>query len=199
VTHNAYLRRRVFNALGSIQLEIGQYDEAFNNFNQAAGTANITGDRIGKARTIENLGKAYQIQGNKRKALKQYQLALNELRSIGAWSRQVYVLNNLGRLALDLGLSNRALEYLKSAEGSLSSSGGVGRVITYINLGYYYGQKKDYNLAISYLERGLNWANSNGDRVGEAKALSALGEIKMAQKKFQDAARIRIFASRFTR
>jgi len=188
VAHNAHLRRRTFNALGLIQLEIGQYDEAFKSFSQAAGVANTVGDRVGKARTLENLGKVYQIQGNKRKALKQYQLALNELRSIGAWSRQVYVLNNLGRLALDLGLSNRALEYLKSAEDSLSSSGGVGRVITYINLGYYYSQKKDYEFAIDYLEQGLNWANTNGDRIGEAKALSALGEIEMAQRNFKDAA-----------
>lgn len=187
VVHNLHLRRRAFNALGSIQLEIGQYDQAFQSFNQAAGVANTVGDRIGKAKTLENLGKAYQIQGEKRQALKQYQLALNELRSIGAWNRQIYVLNNLGRLALDLGLSNRALEYLKSAEGSLSNSGGVGRVETYINLGYYYTKKKDYDLAIGYLEQGLNWASSNGDRIGEAKALRALGEIEMTQKNFKDA------------
>ena len=180
--YSPHLRRRALNALGSIQLEIGQYDEAEASFKRAAGSANTPGDRLGKAKTLENLGKAEQIQGNKRQALKQYQLALNELRSIGAWSRQVYVLNNLGLLAIDLNLNNRALEYLQLAEGTLSNSGGVGRVITYINLGYYYSRKQDYKLAEEYLNQGLNWAASNGDRVGEAKALAALGAIEIEQK-----------------
>ena len=189
VAHNSHERRRAYNALGSVQLEIGQYDEARRTFAQAAGVANTVGDRIGKAKTLENLGRVYQLQGNKKQALKQYQLALGELRSIGAWSRQVYVLNNLGLLAMDLGLSNRALEYFQSAEGTLSNSGRVGQVITYINLGYYYSQKKNYDLAIDYLERGLSWARSNGDRIGEAKALTGLGEIEFQQQNFPQASK----------
>ncbi|MEM8675397.1 MAG: CHAT domain-containing protein [Cyanobacteria bacterium P01_G01_bin.67] len=189
VAHNSAERRRAYNALGSIQLEIGQYNQALKTFEQAAGVANTSGDRLGKARTLENLGRVYQIQGNKRQALKQYQLALNSLRSIGAWSRQVYVLNNLGLLALDLGLTNRALEYFQSAEGSLSSSGRVGQVITYVNLGYYYSQQQNFDLAIEYLERALSWARSNGDRIGEAKALTGLGVIEFQQQNFRGASK----------
>lgn len=184
VAHHAHLRRRAYNALGSIQLEIGQDAEALKTFEQAYSVSNIPGDRLGKAQTLENLGRAYQAQGNKNQALKQYQIALGELRSIGAWSRQVYVLNNLGRLAVDLGLNNRALEYFQNAEGTLSNSGGVGRVITYINLGYYYSQRKQYSLAKDYLERGLSWARSNGDRIGEGKALSQLGAIEMQSQNY---------------
>ncbi|MGD1922464.1 MAG: CHAT domain-containing protein [Pleurocapsa sp.] len=184
---NSHLRRRTFNALGSIQLEIGQYKEARNSFEQAYSVANTTGDRVGKAKTLENLGRVYQLQGDRNKALKQYQQALGELRSIGAWSRQVYVLNNLGLLATDLNLNNRALEYFQLAEGTLSNSGGVGRVITFTNLGYYYSQRKKYDLAIDYLERALSWARSNGDSIGEAKALSGLGAIEMELEDYKDA------------
>lgn len=187
VAHSPHSRRRAFNALGSIHLEIGQYDQALATFEQAYSVPNIPGDRLGKAKTLENLGRAYQATGEKRKALKQYQLALGELRSIGAWSRQVFVLNNLGRLARDLGLNNRALEYFQLAEGTLSNSGGVGRVITYVNLGYYYSQRKDLKKAINYFERALSWARSNGDRVGEAKALSGLGEMKLQSQDFREA------------
>ena len=190
VAYNSHERRRAYNALGAVQLEIGQYDAARKTFEQAAGVANTSGDRIGKAKTWENLGRVYQLQGNKKQALKQYQLALGELRSIGAWSRQVYVLNNLGLLAMDLGLNNRALEYFQSAEGTLSNSGGVGRVITYVNLGYYYSQQQKYDLAVDYLERGLSWARSNGDRIGEAKALTGLGEIEFLQQDFPGASKI---------
>ena len=190
VAYNSHERRRAYNALGAVQLEIGQYDAARKTFEQAAGVANTSGDRIGKAKTWENLGRVYQLQGNKKQALKQYQLALGELRSIGAWSRQVYVLNNLGLLAMDLGLNNRALEYFKWAEGTLSNSGGVGRVITYVNLGYYYSQQQKYDLAVDYLERGLSWAKSNGDRIGEAKALTGLGEIEFLQQDFRGASKI---------
>lgn len=200
VAHNPHARRRAFNALGSIQLEIGQYDQALETFEQAFSVPNIPGDRIGKAKTLENLGRAYQVTGDRNKALKQYQLALGELRSIGAWSRQVYILNNLGLLATDLGLNNRALEYFQLAEGTLSNSGGVGRVITYVNLGYYYSQRKDYDLATDYLELALGWARSNGDRIGEAKALSGLGAIQLRSQDLRGAAKtlessIKVFES----
>ncbi|MEL6493716.1 MAG: CHAT domain-containing tetratricopeptide repeat protein [Cyanobacteria bacterium J06623_7] len=187
VTATSALRRRAYNTLGSIQLEIGQYEEAKAAFQQAAGVANTTGDYIGKARTLENLGRAYQVSGNKALALKHYQQALGELRRLGAWSRQVFVLNNLGLLAMDLGLKHRALEYFQSAEGTLSSSGSVGQVLTYINLGYYYSEQKQYDLAIDYLERALSWATSKGDRLGEAKALAGLGDLELQQKQYRQA------------
>ncbi|MEL7408483.1 MAG: CHAT domain-containing protein, partial [Cyanobacteria bacterium J06558_2] len=190
VAHNSAERRRAYNALGSVYLEMGQYEEAFKTFEQAAAVPNTIGDRLGKAKTLENLGRAYQLQGDRRQALKQYQLALNSLRSVGAWSRQVYVLNNLGLLALDLGLSNRALEYFQQAEGSLSSSGQVGQVITYVNLGYYYSQKQKFDLAQDYFQRALGWARSNGDRIGEAKALTGLGELEFQQQNWRGASKI---------
>jgi CHAT domain-containing protein/tetratricopeptide (TPR) repeat protein len=186
-TGSPELRRRALNILGSIQWEIGQYPEAKATFEQAAGVANTPGDTLGKAKTRENLGRVYQVLGDKKQALKEYQIALDELRSVGAWGRQVLVLNNLGLLAIDLGLNNRALKYLKSAEGNLSNSGGVGRVTTYLSLGYYYVQKQEYPLAIDYLERGLDWARSNGDRLGEAKTLGGLGEIQLQQQNYQQA------------
>jgi CHAT domain-containing protein len=187
VTGSPELRRRALNTLGSIQLEIGQTTEAKETFEQAAGVANTSGDVLGKAKTLENLGKVYQFQGDKKQALKYYQLAFNDLRSVGAWSRQVFVLNNLGLLATDLGLNNRALEYFQTAEGTLSNSGGVGRVMTYINLGYYYSQKQEYSLATDYLERALSWATNQGDRLGEAKSLAGLGEIQLQQQDFDQA------------
>ncbi|MFM2313652.1 MAG: hypothetical protein RLZZ04_2928, partial [Cyanobacteriota bacterium] len=187
VTGSPELRRRALNTLGSIQLEIGQYPEAKTTFEQAAEVANTPGDTLGKAKTLENLGKVSQVQGNKKQALKYYQLALDNLRSVGAWSRQVFVLNNLGRLATDLGLNNRALEYFQAAEGTLSNSGGVGRVITYINLGYFYSQKQEYSLGINYLQDALGWATSQGDRLGEAKALAGLGEVQLQQQNYQQA------------
>ena len=141
-TSDLHLRRRALNALGTINLEIGQYRQALNVYQQALNVPSIAGDRLGKAKVLANLGRAYRAVDDKKQALKQYQLALAEFRAIGAWSQQVFVLNNLGQLALDLGLKNRALEYLQDAEARLSSTGGVGRVITLNNLGYYYAQVK---------------------------------------------------------
>ena len=182
-----HLKRRALNALGTINLEIGQYRQALNIYQQAFNLPNTPGDRIGKAKVLANLGRAYRAVDDRKKALKQYQLALNEFRAIGAWSQQVFVLNNLGRLALDLSLSNRALEYLTEAEGTLSSTGGVGRVVTLNNLGYYYFQRQDYERATNYLEQALAWANKNGDSVGKAKALSSLGEIKLKSENYKEA------------
>lgn len=187
-TSDLHLRRRALNALGTINLETGQYRQALNVYQQALNVPSIAGDRLGKAKVLANLGRAYRAVDDKKQALKQYQLALEEFRAIGAWSQQVFVLNNLGQLALDLGLKNRALEYLKDAEARLSSTGGVGRVITLNNLGYYYARQQDYDRASNYLEQALAWASKNGDSVGKAKALSGLGEIQFKSGNYPEAA-----------
>ncbi|VEP17578.1 TPR repeat-containing protein [Hyella patelloides LEGE 07179] len=186
-TADSHLRRRVFNIMGITQLELAQYEEALASFEQALRVANIPGDRVGKAKTLENLGRAYHALGDRRKALKYYQQALGQLQSMGAWGQQVFVLNRLGVLAGDLGLNNRALEYLQQAEGTLSSSGGAGRVITLINLGNYYSRQGDLEAATEYLTEAFNWARSNGDRIGETKALSSLGAIQLQSGKINEA------------
>jgi CHAT domain-containing protein len=178
-TGDLHLRRRAFNAIGTIQLELAQNEAALTSFEQAASVPNISGDRVGKAKTLENLGRANHALGKRQIALKYYQEALNEVRSIGAWEQQVFVLNRLGQLAGSLGLKNRALEYLQQALGTVSSSGGVGRVLTLVNLGNFYQQQGDLVKAQEYLESALAWARSNGDRIGETKALSGLGMIQM--------------------
>ena len=186
VSGDFHLKRRALNGIGTVNLELGQYEQALEIYQQAHNLPSPVGDRIGQAKTLANLGRAYRALGNKKQALKQYQLASDELRSIGAWGAQILVLNNLGRLALDLGLSNRALEYLQEAEGRLSSTG-VGRVTTLINLGYYFSEKQDYNRALDYLQQALAWARQNRDRSGEAKALSGLGAIELRSGKLEAA------------
>jgi tetratricopeptide (TPR) repeat protein len=79
-----HLKRRALNALGTISLELGQYPTALDIFQQAASLPNTVGDTIGKAQTLENLGRAYRELGNKKQALKYYQDALEQLRGIGA-------------------------------------------------------------------------------------------------------------------
>jgi CHAT domain-containing protein len=86
-----------------------------------------------------------------------------------------------------LGSENRALEYLTQAESTLSSTGGVGRVTTLNNLGYYYARQQDYPRATNYLEQAIAWARKNGDRTGEAKALSVLGEINLESQNYPEA------------
>ena len=181
-TGDLHLRRRAFNGIGTIQLELARDEAALQSFQQAFAVPNIPGDRIGKAKTLENLGRAYHALGKRQLALKYYQQALEELRSIGAWGQQVFVLNRLGQLAGSLGLNNRALEYLQQALGTLSNSGGAGKVLTLVNLGDFYRQQGDLVKAKEYLESALAWARSNGDRIGEIKALSGLGSIQLQSR-----------------
>jgi CHAT domain-containing protein len=184
---DVHLKRKLLNTLGTAQLELGQNEAAKISWENALNLPNISGDRLGKAQTLENLGRAYQVLGDRKIALKYYQQAFEELRAIGAWGQQVFVLNRLGVLAGELSLNNRALEYLQNAEATLSSSGGVGRVITLINLGNYYFRQKDAETATEYLTEALNWARSNGDRIGETKALSSLGEIQLQSQQTTEA------------
>lgn len=186
-TFDLHQKRRAYNILGTAQLELGQQEKALASFEQALNVPNIPGDRVGKAKTLMNLGRGYRVIGDRKRALKYYQQALAQFNSLGAWGQRVFVLNRLGELTGDLGLENRALEYLQEAEASFSSTGGAGRVVTLINLGNYYARKGDFKTAREYFQNALNWAVSNGDRIGETKALSGLGAIELQQGQIEAA------------
>ena len=177
---------RTLNAIGDVYFEIGQYEDAQNYYQKALAVRQSVGDKMGMLRTLNNLGRVKRELGAFPEALKLYQQALDWVNSLGDENSRVLVLNNLGLVALDMGLKNQALDYLEQAL-SATRNYVAGRVQALNNLGLYYRQQGEYDKAIAYYQEAIGWAKKNGDRVGEAKALSGLGETQLELKKNSEA------------
>jgi CHAT domain-containing protein/uncharacterized protein HemY len=163
-------------ALGDLQFDLGEYQQAQDYYQQGLYIRRAVGDRLGTARTLGSLGLVYQERSQFEAALSSYQEALSVISGLGDNTGRVYLLNNLSRAYLEQGQSQQALDYLQQALATTRLSNGAGQVLTFTNLGNYYRQLQQYAQAIDFYEQALAWARKNGDRVGEAKALSGLGE-----------------------
>ncbi|NJQ98439.1 MAG: tetratricopeptide repeat protein [Hydrococcus sp. CSU_1_8] len=62
---------------------------------------------MGILRTLNNIGRVEQALGDSQAALKLYSQSLDIAKSLGDLNSQAIILNNLGLVALDLGLKTR--------------------------------------------------------------------------------------------
>ena len=181
-------RQLALQAIGDVQFELGQYLDARENYQWALGTPGSS-DRLRQAQILVRLGQTQQVLGELDEAEMLYQQALRQIRGLGAWSQQVFALNFLGQVAAERGEPERALEFFEEARATFSSSGGVGRVLTLLNLAHFYRQQGDLKRAIEFFEDALQWAQSNGDRVGIVRARSGLGQSYLERREITAAIR----------
>ncbi|MEO0948901.1 MAG: CHAT domain-containing protein [Cyanobacteria bacterium J06641_5] len=181
-------RQLALQAIGDVQFELGQYRDARENYQWALGAPGSR-DRLRRAQIVVRLGQTQQVLGELDAAEDLYQQALGQIRGLGAWSQQVFALNFLGQVAAERGEPERALAFFEDARATFSSSGGVGRVLTLLNLAHFYRQQGDLKQAIEFFEEALQWAQSNGDRVGIVRARSGLGQSYLEQREVTAAVR----------
>ncbi|WP_009633852.1 CHAT domain-containing protein [Synechocystis sp. PCC 7509] len=164
-------RGQILNAIGNVYYDLGEYDSALDYYQQALTLRYSVGDRYGVARTQNNLGRTYNKLGKPSQALEFYQQALNLSNSLGDEFTKVNTRNSLGLIYAETGKNKEALSYLQQALGSDN----IGRIQTLNNLGWLHTKLGKYPEARDFYEQALSWAKKNGDRTGEAQALSGLG------------------------
>ena len=153
-------------------------------YSQALELYRLISDRSGEAVVLNNMGRAHDDLGERRKAVDLFLQALQIHREIGDRSGEATTLNNLGNILYDLGDKQRALEDLNEAfalcdtigdlEGQATSLNGIG--IIYSEL----GQKERARLSF---ETAIVLLRLIGDRSREAATLANLAsEWKTAGK-----------------
>jgi CHAT domain-containing protein/Tfp pilus assembly protein PilF len=166
------------NAIGDVYFDLGEYASALDYYQQALALRQSIGDLYGVARTQNNLGRTYNKLGKFSQALEFYQSALDRANSLGDEFGRVNALNNLGLIYAVTGKNAQALSYLQQALGGDN----IGRIQTLNNLGWLHTKLGKYPEARNFYEQALAWARKNGDRTGEATALSGLGETFLKSK-----------------
>jgi CHAT domain-containing protein/Flp pilus assembly protein TadD len=164
------------NSLGDVYFDLGQYNEALNYYQQALRIRKSVGDRIGSLRTLNNLGRVKVITGNLKEAEQFYQQALSEANGIGARRLQINTLNNLGLAYLKTKAVSKGLDSFQQAL-SLTKSARVEPTEILYNIGLAYQQLAQYPKAVDYYQQAIAWSRKNGDRIHEAKAANAIGEV----------------------
>lgn len=111
----AYLKGSVWNTLGIIYMNLGQWDEAIACYQQDLAICRAQDDRHGIGLSLVNLGEVYQKRGNWPEALQAYQQALSLIREFDNRYDETEALANLGFLHQEMEEYERALDYYGQA------------------------------------------------------------------------------------
>lgn len=142
---------------GMIALNIEQYDNALNCFQQAQNLFKMMGDKSGEARAIASMGQVYVMQGELEKAENAFNRALtlfNQINNEEAQNDKGEIFLNFGLMYLKEGDYDKALKYFKQAQQLYQETHnryGEAGVLAY--LGMVHNQLGQYERALDYVEQ----------------------------------------------
>lgn len=146
-------------------------------------------DSVMKRRSVGNLGTAYRHMGQYRKAISNYEQALNSARerknrgSEGVW------LDNLGLCYKNLGQTHRAIGYYEQALKIAREIGNrKGETIRLGNLGICFADLGETDRATEYYKQALVIARGIKYRLMVAANLSDIGNVLVDRDKSDEAA-----------
>jgi tetratricopeptide (TPR) repeat protein len=145
-------------------------------FATALDAARRAQDREAEGVMLGNLGNAYAVLGDARRAIEFYEQHLAIAREIGDRRGEGNALGNLGLAYADLGDARRAIEFYEqhlAIAREIGDQRGEGNALG--NLGLAYADLGDARKAIEFHEQRLAIAREIGDRRGEGATLGNLG------------------------
>ncbi len=169
---------RVFNYLGYIYFDIGEYDKAIEYQNLSLEIEkNINNQRETVARLID-IGTVYEYSGNYQKALAYYNQALKLQREIEDKEGIANVLNYLGNVYHTWSKYEKALEYyLESLKIQEELNFQKGIAIAVNNIGVIYYDWGNLDKALKYFTQGLEIEKKLEDNLGIAQSINNIAII----------------------
>lgn len=162
--------------LGSVYLNLGQFNKAVAFFKQALTISQEIGDRAKEGITFNYLGRILARENQFNEALENFQKALAIFTEIGDRAELAATFNNLGQIYFVQKQDKKALSfYQRSLAINQSIGNRLGLANTYNNLGLIYLNLKQFDPALDSLERALTLSTEIGNKLGQGTILSNLG------------------------
>ncbi|MCP5095463.1 MAG: tetratricopeptide repeat protein [Chloroflexi bacterium] len=174
--------------LGVIGVDLGQYETAKSQYEEALKIYRDLNDKAGESQTINNLGVLSWNQGEYIEAQTYYQAALKAYRSMGYRKGELMVLTNLGSLFMAYGDYTNSITYNQSALYIGRETGvRLGQCYALLNLGLtYYDLHDDIN-AYEMSMQALQIAQEMGALRFQGYAWMNLGHVLLLQKELDRA------------
>ncbi|MFM2433056.1 MAG: hypothetical protein RLZZ511_4270 [Cyanobacteriota bacterium] len=178
-----------------IYLNLGQYEQAIAlyekiNQSQFAGASGSWGRRSIRqfVRNQVNLGKAYRLMHDPEQAQQAFYNAATTLQRLDDRDAQVLLQVEMGLIQVDLQQWPQALQTLNAAhdrakEFTKSST----RITIFSALGHYHQAKGEFEPAINQYQQAIALAQRHQEAIGQARALTNLGEVYLIQKRWDEA------------
>ena len=152
--------------------------KAIDKFSEALPLWRLVEDRRAEAVTLTQMGRGYDLLGEKVKALDFYNQALPILQATKDSAGEATTLNNIGLIYDSLGEKLKALSYYNRALPVLRTVGDR-RVEAYTlnNIGLAYDSLGEKQKALDHYKQALQMLQTVGDRRAEAATLNNIGFV----------------------
>lgn len=179
--HDLYLLANVYNNLGSVYTDQGNYPLGLKNYWNCYHANVVISNYHGQAISKNNIGYIYSEQQMYGDAINYFRESLSIKKQIGDFQGIGYSLNNIGKAYKNLGVFDSAKYYMTQAYNTWDSLGYTRGIATVsINLGnLYFDQNIDS--AQSYYLSALSYADSSRDLSLKVQALIDLSRIALIQ------------------
>ena len=178
----------LYNNVGTLYIDKGQYDKALENFIKADKIAHEFSDKKGVAMSLVNMGQVYKFQHLYAKALINYNSSLKLFQEIGAKRNVCGVLTTFGSLYYELEDNEKALDYFKQSlelaediNDSECIAGGLN------NIAVIYEEMKNYSKAMEYHKKSLKLYREESNKMAISASLYNIALVYNSQKDYENA------------
>lgn len=186
---DSYGKSVVFNNLGSIYQNLGEYDEALKNYNKSYKVFVSESDKASMAGSLNNIGSVYNAYGQYDSALVFYNQALTIQKSLNRERETANSLNNIADLYSTWGMFEKSLEFYSQSLLIFQKIKSLrGQAITMSNIGSVYFSLGNYDKAIEYYTSTFGIYEKIKDKSLLSSVTNNLGTVYYAKKDYNNAA-----------
>jgi tetratricopeptide (TPR) repeat protein len=174
----------LYNNLGIIYLEIGNYEVALKYFYHALKIEGLQGEPLDEGYTLANIGRTYVYMKDFVNSVTYLSEALIILKKYGNRQAEAQVYSNLGKGCMKLRYFPEAIKYFNSAlkyYKEIGDKSSVGH--TLCELGELYYELNDYVACKKFYLEGLSYGAEIKDEINEARNYTGLVRLYL---KFSD-------------
>jgi len=169
--------------MGNFYLGLNNLDAAMEQYNACIEIREETGDKVGLADILNNIGIIYTYKGDMKKSHEYYDKGLKIREGINDKKGIAGSLDNIGFLFQDIGELDSAIDCFNKSLNiyeELNLKTNIGR--TYNRLGIIFKTKGDIQRAIEYYNKCLSISEELGDKSNVANVYNNLGLVYSIQK-----------------
>jgi class 3 adenylate cyclase/tetratricopeptide (TPR) repeat protein len=168
--------------LGNIYTDTGRVEEAIDYRRRALGIYRRTGDLVGQAKALNNLGVDQYYLGDWRASARCYQQSLDLCERAGDVTEAAVVANNLGEILSDQGDLEEASQLFSRSLDTWETIGyKIGAALACSNLGRVATRQGRCTEAIEFLQKGATIFKEIGSKPYLAEANVRLAEAYLQQ------------------
>lgn len=182
---------QAYGDVSTVYLKKGDYRQSLHFMKNVLAIRKAKNDILGLAKVYSGLGLLYYNQNEYSLSMKNYLKALDYVNKTDDERVKYNIQNAMSGLLIDLKDYKKALKYSESAIKYYEKMNASATLCPmYINRGNIYLALNDTLNAMKFYEKGKLICDQTGNKLFHSKALNNIGNIKVAQKKYEESKKL---------